>query len=259
MRILSGQLSARRKLLKPLFLRPRRRRFLITLLVFLVILGGYAMYNATRLQEKGVEEHYTHRGEIKQYSLKDGSQLKLDTESRAVVAYDHDSRAVKLLSGRARFAVSESREEQRPFQVTANGVTVESDTGNFVVDIVGNKVSVCPLDQVVTTHFDGKTETVGPGQRLEILPEGRAKVFQRQYTDIDWLSGALVLDKVPLSEAIEMINSYRAVPVVLMNNDKQNVVIDSVLHLNQMDDDVERLMLSLGLTRESLPGSEAYR
>ena len=56
-----------------------------------------------------------------------------------------------------------------------------------------------------------------------------------------------------------MINSYRAVPVVLMNNDKQNVVIDSVLHLNQMDDDVERLMLSLGLTRESLPGSEAYR
>lgn len=245
--------------MKRLFFRQRRRRLLITLLVFLTILAGYGVYNAILMKAKGIEEHYTHRGEIKQYSLRDGSQLKLDTESRAVVAYDNSSRAVELLSGRARFAVSENRGEQRPFRVTANGVRVESGNGNFVVDIADNKVSVCPLDETVTTFFNGKTETVGPGQRLEILPEGRAKVFQRQYTDIDWLSGSLVLNNIPLSEAIEMINSYRAVPVVLLNNDKKDIIVDRVLHLSRLDEEVEEMMRSLGLTRESLPGSEAYR
>ncbi|EGT3622632.1 TPA: FecR domain-containing protein [Morganella morganii subsp. sibonii] len=245
--------------LKRLFFRQRRRRLLITLLIFLIIMAGYGIYNAIRMKADGVEEHYTHRGEIKQYALRDGSQLKLDTESRAVVAYDNSSRVVKLLSGRARFAVSENNEEQRPFRVSANGVRVESGNGNFVVDIADNKVSVCPLDKTVTTFFNGKTETVGPGQRLEILPEGRAKVFQRKYTDIDWLSGSLVLNKIPLSEAIEMINSYRAVPVVLLDNDKQNIVVDRVLDLSRLDEEVEEMMLSLGLTRESLPGSEAYR
>ncbi|MGJ7162752.1 hypothetical protein [Morganella morganii] len=136
---------------------------------------------------------------------------------------------------------------------------MESGNGNFVVDIADNKVSVCPLDETVTTFFNGKTETVGPGQRLEILPEGRAKVFQRQYTDIDWLSGSLVLNNIPLSEAIEMINSYRAVPVVLLNNDKKDIIVDRVLHLSRLDEEVEEMMRSLGLTRESLPGSEAYR
>ncbi len=102
--------------MKRLFFRQRRRRLLIILLVFLTILAGYGVYNAILMKAKGVEEHYTHRGEIKQYSLRDGSQLKLDTESRAVVAYDNGSRAVELLSGRARFAVSENREEQRPFR-----------------------------------------------------------------------------------------------------------------------------------------------
>lgn len=245
--------------MKRSFFRQRRRRLLITLLILLIIMAGYGIYNAIRMKAAGVEEHYTHRGEIKQYALRDGSQLKLDTESRAVVAYDNGNRAVKLLSGRARFAVSGDREEQRPFQVTANDVRMESVRGNFVVDIAANKVSVCPLDETVTTFFNGKTETVGPGQRLEILPEGRAQIFQRKYTDIDWLSGSLALNNIPLSEAIEMINSYRAVPVVLLNNDKKDIIVDRVLHLSRLDEEVEDMMHSLGLTRESLPGSEAYR
>lgn len=237
--------------MKRLFFRQRRRRLLIILLVFLAILAGYGVYNAILMKAKGVEEHYTHRGEIKQYSLRDGSQLKLDTESRAVVAYDNGSRSVKLLSGRARFAVSENREEQRPFLVTANGVRVESGNGNFVVDIADNKVSVCPLDETVTTFLTVKPKPWG-GTTAGDSAGRRAKVFQRQYTDIDWLSGSLVLNNIPLSEAIEMINSYRAVPVVLLNNDKKDIIVDRVLHLSRLDEEVEEMMRSLRLTRESL-------
>ncbi|KLO02603.1 hypothetical protein ABN09_08410 [Morganella morganii] len=48
-----------------------------------------------------------------------------------------------------------------------------------------------------------------------------------------------------------MINSYRAVPVVLLNNDKKDIIVDRVLHLSRLDEEVEEMMRSLGLTRES--------
>ena len=120
-----------------------------------------------------------------------------------------------------------------------------------MVDIADNKVSVCPLDETVTTFLTVKPKRSG-GTASGNSAGRRAKVFQRQYTDIDWLSGSLVLNNIPLSEAIEMINSYRAVPVVLLNNDKKDIIVDRVLHLSRLDEEVEEMMRSLGLTRESL-------
>jgi transmembrane sensor len=151
----------------------------------------------------------TPHGRRLQQTLPDGSQLTLDAQSQADVAFDASRRAVQLVRGAAFFAVS--TDAARPFVVDAGGVTVtvlgtrfgvELDpAGDVLVQVASGRVRVARGYRVLA-------DALGAGQGLRVSPQGVAR--RADGPAAPWREGRVHFDAVPLGEAIERLARYTA-------------------------------------------------
>lgn len=161
----------------------------------------------------------TRQGQQIELALPDGSQLRLDTATRAQVTLYRHRREVHLIEGQAMFQVE--RDPDRPFDVV---------TGPVQVTVIGTRFAVRHTPQVpgfenvrveveqgrvrVARRTDGRAgaESVelGAGQGVETdargvpgatlpLPTGQAA---------PWREGRVTFDNVPLSTALAEFARY---------------------------------------------------
>lgn len=100
--------------------------------VAIAVVAG-ARYDAPRVYETNV-------GEQRTVSLRDGSSIQLNTDSRAEVRYTSSSRTIRLTKGEAFFEVQPNRE--RPFLVHAGDGVVRAVGTAFAVRLRGQAVDV---------------------------------------------------------------------------------------------------------------------
>lgn len=175
----------------------------------------------------------TEVGERRQVVLADGSRLSLDAATQVEVRYDERGRALRLLAGRARFDVA--KDPLRPFSVTAGDKTVVATGTAFSVELLQRQVHV--------VLFEGKVEVLGstaapadkpkatakeslasralrPGQELVARTEGPA--LQVAPTDLerasDWEDGRLSFVDEPLALAVERVNRYSDVKLIIADD-----------------------------------------
>ena len=158
----------------------------------------------------------TRTGEIRRIRLPDGSQITLDTGAILNVAYDDQQRLLHLVRGRARFDVVH---EHRPFVVAAGEGTVFARGTLFDVEVSdGGKIRVSLLRGVVDVRAN---RTAGPVVR-RLLVSQQAEYDQAGFVSVpvalpaqslDWPSGLLDVDAMPLSGLLSRANSYATVPI----------------------------------------------
>ena len=151
----------------------------------------------------------TRVGEQRLVVLKDGSRVRLNTNSRLVVRFRHDERRVILARGEAFFEAAHNA--ARPFIVEADDARVRAIGTKFDVRRDGDVVKVTLLEgQVRVLQADHPAAAVlNPNQQLTVTDAG---VTAPRSTDAQeaagWTSGRLTFHAAALEVAIAEVNRY---------------------------------------------------
>lgn len=166
----------------------------------------------------------TDRGETRRLMLDDGSALALNTQSVVQVRFDDDLRRIVMRRGEASFQVA--HDEQRPFVVQAGDVSVRAVGTAFNVRMKenGEGVEVTVTEGVVeVTRADASQQvTIQRGRHNEeIIAQPRQPIEVEPLSDeviarrLAWHEGRLIFEGERLASAVEEVNRYSTVAVVI--------------------------------------------
>lgn len=155
-------------------------------------------------------DYHTAKGEIRQFPLKDGSLLTLDTASAANVRYDDNERRIDLLFGT--LALTSGKDVlKRPLrvytpegQLTALGTefSVERQEHSTLLRVNQHAVAVRLAQQ------PDQLMTVQQGQMLSFSANAFDAV-QKVNENLQWTRGLLSVSDRPLGEVIAQLARYR--------------------------------------------------
>ena len=162
-------------------------------------------------------------GEIRHIVLDDGTSVVLDTASVVQIKYVRGERRVIVRRGNAAFQVAAN--DPRPFVVKAQDLKFDAVGANFSVGVEnGATVAVNVADGRVkaarrTPGGGWETCYLGRSGQLVIaddIPMTPRKVSDAQMArELAWRRGVLMFDGERLAEAVQELNRYSRVPIVI--------------------------------------------
>ncbi|MGS2722650.1 FecR family protein [Porticoccus sp. GXU_MW_L64] len=180
------------------------------------------------------QTHSTLVGEIKKVDLPDGSDLQLNTNTKAQIDYQSDARLVHLVSGEAHFNVA--HQPDKPFIVYAGDVAVKAIGTAFSVYIKDdNSVEVIVSEGTIELAAIEATASQKRSQLNQLTPQktlGRFSKGQRTLLadsiqsvekkseqeltkELSWRSGMLIFDNQPLGEVVDEVSRYTNTDIVV--------------------------------------------
>jgi ferric-dicitrate binding protein FerR (iron transport regulator) len=194
----------------------------------------------TNVLESNVIE--THVAQSRTVVLDDGSRVLLDARSRLRVTFTPVDRNVELLNGQAHFEVA--KDSRRPFRVRTKSAEVVAVGTMFDVATVPTRTTVTLIEGRVnvrtiseTPQFEPKIEALVPGQQLSIDADGR--LLDKKDVKLDnataWQRGTLVLDDLPLREALAVVNRYSTTQIVIPDISLQSRRVSGVFRIGDVE------------------------
>ncbi|MDG4718974.1 MULTISPECIES: FecR family protein [Thalassospira] len=181
-------------------------------------------------------------------SLSDGSVIKLNAGSTVSVDFDEKTRRIGLVKGEAWFDVA--HDPQRPFvvhtkfgNVTALGTefNMRSDAEQVKVSLEQGKVAVNWSVDGAGEDTDGDNATVtlveGEATTLSSRGIGESTRFDRVATTA-WRKGKMVFYQTPLSEVLDVLNTYHDGHIVALNPELNGLSVSGVFRT----DDIEQVL-----------------
>jgi transmembrane sensor len=209
-------------------------------------------------------------GQQKSIALSDGSSIQMNTDSQVQVAYNGDSRTIRLLKGEALFSVMP--DPKRPFEVYAAESVVRAVGTAFAVHLAGSKVDVTVTKGVVdVAELDQQTPTpevhhqphniVLPTASLGRLKAGEMTSVNTGSDHIEvqqlaepelqrkmaWQEGYLAFSGEPLSEVIEQVNRYSPVTLEIGDPKLASVAIGGRFRIGDLDAVLDVLETNFGI------------
>lgn len=173
-------------------------------------------------------------GEQRMLTLDDGTRIFLNTDTRLSVREDATGRRVRLDDGEALFDVA--KDPHRPFVVAAGdrevvalgtSFVVRRDERRLTVTLVEGKVAVSPVhgarigageDSGAPPSIAGEpaAAVLAPGQRLTFVGRKPPQLDEPAMEKVTaWRRGEVILDKTRLRDAVEEMNRYSAVRLII--------------------------------------------
>jgi transmembrane sensor len=180
-------------------------------------------------------------GETRAVALEDGSRIVLDTSSRVRIDFKDAYRDIELLEGQAHFEVA--KDKRRPFRVRTKSAEVVAVGTMFdvaatsaltTVTLIEGRVNVRTISD--TPQVEARVQALMPGQQLGIasggqfLPQKTVKIA----SVTAWQRGTIVLDDVPLSEALATINRYSTTQIVISDARLQSRSVSGVFRIGDV-------------------------
>ncbi|MEJ1963649.1 MAG: FecR domain-containing protein [Gammaproteobacteria bacterium] len=165
-------------------------------------------------QPQSARTYVSEIGELRRIALPDGSELTLNTHSRAVVRFEAARRDVALEHGEALFKVA--HDTARPFIVHARDVRVRAVGTAFTVRVENEHVDVVVIEGVVEMQRENglAPERVSAGHRAELLSSASSRFDVESVSnevigrELAWREGRVAFAGEPMSVAIREINRY---------------------------------------------------
>ena len=193
-----------------------------------IVFFGVAVFftfGREQLLDVSPTEYYANNELSKQrIELSDGSIVHLDVGAKLTVAMSAKARRLDLETGRAFFEVA--HDKTRPFSVSKGNMQVVALGTRFQVDVAPENqslnVTLAEGSVAVTNSSasDAWREVLVPGQQLVIDNVLHRRQILKVKADAvtSWSTGFLVFDGTPLRKALEEVNRYAKVKVVLGDN-----------------------------------------
>jgi transmembrane sensor len=169
-------------------------------------------------------------GEQRILTLQDGTRIFLNTDTRLTVRSNARSRRVVLIGGEASFEVT--KDPRRPFIVSAGNRQVVALGTSFLVRRDSQQFSVALLKgevRVSTTGSNATDALLRPGQRITFKGTEPPTIDEPNLDHISaWQRGELILDRTPLQEAIEELNRYSSLQLVIDDPDIRRIRVSGI-------------------------------
>jgi transmembrane sensor len=174
--------------------------------------GGFdAQSGSHRLESAAMDEA------PRTVTLPDGSNVTLDRGARLQVAFDEGKRRLRLLAGRARFAVA--HEERRPFVVEAGGGSVVAHGTLFDVALLpGAAADVSLLEgavEVRSLHAGRHGVDLKAGERISIAGGTLGSPRAIIPAVLQWPRDMIEFEGLDLVDAVAAFNRTSPTPVVI--------------------------------------------
>lgn len=154
-------------------------------------------------------------GEIREFSLPDGSKVTLDTSTRVDLEIGRSRRNAHLRYGRARFRIAPAA---APFLVETAGTTVSARQGVIEVEQGARQERVEVLAGAADVRRSDRRQDrnvpLAAGRALTIDSSGAERVGAVA-PGAEWTGGMLQFDGTPLAEAVALANRYSHRHIVL--------------------------------------------
>jgi transmembrane sensor len=172
-----------------------------------------------------VQTFHTAIGEIQEVVLKDGSLMKLNTNTMATTKFSRDQRLVELSDGEAFFDVV--RDENRPFLVRALGgearvlgtaFNVRNRRGKVSVDVARGRVQVWKLGR--RESGTNGAVVLKANQGVSYKEWGNLGELRTSCTEevLAWQQDKLVFHSEPLSDVLKQLEDYYPVRLKLADS-----------------------------------------
>lgn len=214
----------------------------------------------------------TNVGEIRSFSLSDGSRVALDTNSLVLASYTESERGFRLLNGRARFYVAH---ETRPFLVHANLTVVRARGTIFDVALLSHqrvavhlvRGSIVVQSQPVSSGppADSAPLAAAPETNMSagehIVIEGLGPISKPAPPtgNDNWPEGVQAFNDVPLSDVVSEANRYSQMPIVFEAPDIGALHVSGTFHMQDTRKVAERLAGLLKLALDESGGALILR
>jgi transmembrane sensor len=199
-------------------------------------LSGVATHRvANNLIETGITE-------TRAVTLDDGSRIVLDRRSRLRIAFTAAARDIELLDGQAHFEVA--KDPLWPFRVrTASAEVVAVGTMFDVAALPAHTTVTLIEGRVNVRAFSGtaqaapKVEALVPGQQLQIASDGQFldKRVVKLESATAWRRGTIILDDMPLPEALSALNRYSMTQIVIHGPALQSRRVSGVFRIGDVE------------------------
>jgi transmembrane sensor len=197
--------------------------------------GATVNRTARNLIETGMEEP-------RAVTLEDGSRIVLDRRSRLRVAFTPTARDVELLDGQAHFEVA--KDTHRPFRVRTESAEVVAVGTMFDVATLPARTTVTLIEGRVnvrtisgTSQAEPKVEALVPGQQLGIASDGQ--FLDKRLVKIEnvtaWQRGTIILDDMPLPEALAAMSRYSMTQIVIRGPALQTRRVSGVFRIGDVE------------------------
>jgi transmembrane sensor len=224
---------------------------------------GLFMFHETGYStRKGLVE--TAAGQTLAVALEDGSRIVLDRSSRLRVAYTSSGRDLELLDGQARFEVA--RDVHRPFRVHTNSAVVVAIGTTFDVAALPSRTKVTLIEGRVNVSaisapplVQVQVKALSVGEQLEVTADGQ--LLEHEAVNVEnvtaWQRGMVVIDDQPLSEALEVMNRYSRIHIVVQGGPAlQSRRVSGVFRVGDVETEAIILQRYFGLREAGRSESE---
>lgn len=203
-------------------------------------------------------DYSTAVGELASVTLPDGSIAYLNTDSAVAIDFSGPRRQVSLLRGEALFEVAAMPD--RPFDVLALGGRSTALGTAFAVRERGETATVTVTEGRVRVAAPSAATTTPPTPEPGVMLDGGEQVSYRSgshpgpVAPVDgraataWRDGAIVIDDLPLAEALAEIDRYRRGKILLLADAADAATVTGRLSLRSLDSGIAALAATHGLT-----------
>jgi transmembrane sensor len=198
----------------------------------------------------------TERGVVASHALPDGSTVTLNTGSAIATDFADGRRHVTLLRGEAFFDVLS--DPDHPFTVSglSSEVTVTGTAFSVETEAGEDRLTVAEGHVLFRGRQEAEPVEVVAGQTAEAGDATRPVPADVDVVQsLSWREGRIAIVDLPVWQALEELQRYRAAPVVLANLDRQDLTVTGDFRIDDIDGAVASLAVAAGLSATELPGS----
>lgn len=244
------------------FSGPARIAAALAALVLAIAALGLALLIGVHPRPNGAEMA-TAIGQRKTVVLADGSRLELDADSAISTQITKHSRTVRLLRGRARFAVATGI---APFVVLAGDAVVTARGTEFDVDRVAtDQVDIVLIQGSVDIARRSRFALFGPERLMQLTGHERVSLRARGMavsplgapaSAQDWTVGPLSFDQTPIADALVEANRYSPRKIRLASPALAGLEITGVFDTSASSDLAQGLARALDLSLATAPNGD---
>lgn len=209
-------------------------------------------------------------GEHRPVALADGSRMHLNTGSKARVVFSKARRRIQLDAGEGYFDVA--KDAERPFEVAVGSSIVRAVGTRFLVRRQANGQAEVTVFEGVVELIKAQAEPAVPGARAvqpshppvrlavgQSATEQEHVVVLRSVPEpalehkLAWQHERIVFDNTPLATAVEQVNRYGTLPLVLGDDMPRDVRVSGAFSTREIPVFLRSLEQGFGLRVEQRP------
>lgn len=225
-------------------------------LATVILFAGVAAWQLPEFILRGQADFLTESGSVAKHDLPDGSSVTLNSNSAIAIDFSGGQRNVTLLRGEAFFDVVP--DSVRPFtvlgkvsRVTVTGTefSLRSQNGQEWLTVEEGHV-------LFRQSEEGDPVEVAAGQGAIVGQDGMSMPMAVDaHVALEWREGRITISNLPLWQAIEEMQRYRAAPVLLANLDHRDLLVSGSFRLGDIDTGLRTIAATAGLSVTELPAS----